>query len=351
MVSGTTRLPSTFNGRGQEAQGWWGENHAEIRKHGRRDDAIVGHRARDRCVVEEGTPRQPDRHGDPAQAEAERRRPGSQGQAFLLVVVDRSTGLRRRHRRRRRRPERRRLGIVGSSASGDGSTGPVLASASTSPDGKTIDGSSASGASSSSSTTTRTFRCSWTDEQRTVPAFIGIAPDGSCLYWLHSHTPDGVIHMESPVSRTFTLGNYFDIWGQPLSATQVGPAKGTVTAFVDGKKFTGDPARHPARRAHERTARRRQGRAVQELQATAKVSRPPTTEIEVEHARRGERLVGDLHAEQRERVGDRVEDRGRRADRAALAHALVAAGRRATASRRGRTRSSAPRSRSAAGSP
>jgi hypothetical protein len=47
--------------------------------------------------------------------------------------------------------------------------------------------------------------------------------------------------MESPIQKTFTLGNYFDIWGQPLSSTQVGPATGTVTAYVDGKKFTGDP--------------------------------------------------------------------------------------------------------------
>jgi hypothetical protein len=66
-------------------------------------------------------------------------------------------------------------------------------------------------------------------------------PDFSCLYWLHSHTPDGVIHMESPEQRSFTLGNYFDVWGQPLSASQVGPAKGTVTAFVDGKQVTGNP--------------------------------------------------------------------------------------------------------------
>jgi hypothetical protein len=77
--------------------------------------------------------------------------------------------------------------------------------------------------------------------RRTIPAGIGINPDQTCLYWLHSHTPDGVIHMESPVSRTFTLGNYFDIWGQALGSDRVGPAKGTVTAFVDGKKFTGDP--------------------------------------------------------------------------------------------------------------
>lgn len=63
-------------------------------------------------------------------------------------------------------------------------------------------------------------------QPRRVPYGIGI-PDadmqqtpqgpfvahGSCFYWLHSHTEDGVIHVESPVQRTFTLGDYFDVWG------------------------------------------------------------------------------------------------------------------------------------------
>jgi hypothetical protein len=92
--------------------------------------------------------------------------------------------------------------------------------------------------------------------QRSIPAGIGIAPPrqavtqndgtpfvigGSCLYWLHSHTADGIIHVESPTQTTYTLGNWFDIWRQPLSATQVGPAQGTVIAYVDGQRFTGDP--------------------------------------------------------------------------------------------------------------
>jgi hypothetical protein len=31
---------------------------------------------------------------------------------------------------------------------------------------------------------------------------------GSCFRWLHTHTADGIIHIESPVQRTFTLGDY-----------------------------------------------------------------------------------------------------------------------------------------------
>jgi len=90
---------------------------------------------------------------------------------------------------------------------------------------------------------------------RIIPEGIGIVPPtqvvetsagpfvvaGKCFYWLHAHTADGIIHIESPSQRVYTLGNYFDIWNQPLSATQVGPAHGPVTAYVDGQPFTGDP--------------------------------------------------------------------------------------------------------------
>jgi len=91
---------------------------------------------------------------------------------------------------------------------------------------------------------------------RQIPAGVGIAPPrqaentpvgtfvygGSCFYWLHTHAADGIIHVESPSVHVYTLGNFFDIWRQPLSATQAGPATGTVTAFVNGAKYTGDPA-------------------------------------------------------------------------------------------------------------
>ncbi|MDX6257945.1 MAG: hypothetical protein QOJ11_4279 [Frankiales bacterium] len=63
----------------------------------------------------------------------------------------------------------------------------------------------------------------------------------TCYYWLHTHAQDGVLHVESPTSKLYPLKDVFDIWGQPLSASQVGPAAGNVTAYVNGKLFTGDP--------------------------------------------------------------------------------------------------------------
>jgi hypothetical protein len=79
---------------------------------------------------------------------------------------------------------------------------------------------------------------------RQVPQFIGFN-DNTCLHWLHTHAPDGIIHIESPERRTFTLGNFFDIWGQPLGPNQAGPAHGHVTAFYNGALYKGNPRNIP----------------------------------------------------------------------------------------------------------
>jgi hypothetical protein len=88
----------------------------------------------------------------------------------------------------------------------------------------------------------------------TLPAGVGIpgskavntnqgpiASGGSCIYWLHTHTTDGVIHIESPSKKIYTLGNFFDEWHQPLSAKQVGTLSGSIAAFVNGKPWKKDP--------------------------------------------------------------------------------------------------------------
>lgn len=71
-----------------------------------------------------------------------------------------------------------------------------------------------------------------------------------CYYWLHVHAQDGIIHIEAPSQATYTLGQFFGIWQQPLSPTQVGPASGTVTAYVDGSRYSGDPTSIPLK-SHE----------------------------------------------------------------------------------------------------
>ena len=89
---------------------------------------------------------------------------------------------------------------------------------------------------------------------RQVPAAIGIPgaqaqataqgtfiASGTCFYWLHTHAADGIIHIESPVQRTFTLGNFFDVWGQPLGTGRVGPVTGHVVAIYNGQVYQGNP--------------------------------------------------------------------------------------------------------------
>jgi hypothetical protein len=79
-----------------------------------------------------------------------------------------------------------------------------------------------------------------------VPAGIGIPQGAGCLYWLHTHNGDGMIHIESPVRRSFDLGEFFDVWGPELSWTRAGsvsaPSGHRLTIWVDGLRWNGrDP--------------------------------------------------------------------------------------------------------------
>jgi hypothetical protein len=78
-----------------------------------------------------------------------------------------------------------------------------------------------------------------------VPEDVGRPLFGNCFYWLHTHTPDGIIHVESPTFATYTLGQFFAVWGQPLSRADVAGAKPrpgeTTTVWVDGLRYGGDP--------------------------------------------------------------------------------------------------------------
>lgn len=84
----------------------------------------------------------------------------------------------------------------------------------------------------------------------------------SCYYWLHVHAANkNVIHIESPASDTFTLGQFFDVWdtwskangGQPqkldakhVSTFTLGP-EDKIVVYVDlgdgkgAQPYTGDP--------------------------------------------------------------------------------------------------------------
>lgn len=82
-------------------------------------------------------------------------------------------------------------------------------------------------------------------------ANTGIAPEGvtsqssvTCFYWLHTHDASGVIHIESPTTKLYTLSDFFDIWQQKFSSsgsfpTQLASSAGWVI-YVNGKQVNTD---------------------------------------------------------------------------------------------------------------
>jgi hypothetical protein len=88
-----------------------------------------------------------------------------------------------------------------------------------------------------------------------VPANIGIPQAAGCLYWIHTHSGDGFIHIESPVKRAFDLGEFFDIWGPDLTWTKaasvVAPSGQRLSIWVDGKAWHGRDPRAIALRDRE----------------------------------------------------------------------------------------------------
>jgi hypothetical protein len=87
-------------------------------------------------------------------------------------------------------------------------------------------------------------------KQMQIPKLLGFAenanmPGGGCLYWIHTHDAEGIIHVESPQVQSpqggpYTLGMLFDIWGEPISTSDIAGFDGPVTAYVNGAPYTGD---------------------------------------------------------------------------------------------------------------
>ena len=90
-----------------------------------------------------------------------------------------------------------------------------------------------------------------------IPSDVGRL--STCFYWLHVHAESpGVMHIESPKGRTFTLGDFFKVWAaskktpEPLDATHVSSITLTpdqkLVVYVDlgdgtgPQIYTGDPA-------------------------------------------------------------------------------------------------------------
>ncbi|HEV8177478.1 MAG TPA: hypothetical protein VGP44_07270 [Gemmatimonadales bacterium] len=80
-----------------------------------------------------------------------------------------------------------------------------------------------------------------------VPAGIGIDPSTGAMSSLHTHSSDGVLHIEADAAgEPFTLGQLFIEWGVKLTSTQIGgvhaKAGDKVTVTSNGKPVAGNPA-------------------------------------------------------------------------------------------------------------
>jgi hypothetical protein len=83
------------------------------------------------------------------------------------------------------------------------------------------------------------------DRRVTVPAGVGIDESARFISPIHTHDTTGVIHVESPAIRTFTLGQFFAVWGVRLTPRCLGGYCSTSTkrlrVFVNGRRVVGDP--------------------------------------------------------------------------------------------------------------
>jgi hypothetical protein len=80
-----------------------------------------------------------------------------------------------------------------------------------------------------------------------VPTGIGVGPD--CSYAVRTTQPTGVV--EFVPSLHPTVGDLFMVWGQPLSAYQIAGFRGSVAAWVGGRRWHGDVRAIPLRRHSE----------------------------------------------------------------------------------------------------
>jgi hypothetical protein len=88
-----------------------------------------------------------------------------------------------------------------------------------------------------------------------IPAGIGVSPprvrdgayvrSGRCSYQVRTLEPTGLIEVEKGTKAT--LGDFFDLWGQPLSTRRLLGFRARqgerVSAFVNGTLRAGDPRR------------------------------------------------------------------------------------------------------------
>ena len=67
-------------------------------------------------------------------------------------------------------------------------------------------------------------------QKQEIPVNIGIT--NFCMNALHTHDTSGVIHVESPEKRDFTVADFFAVWGKPFSKDQILDSKADDTHMI-----------------------------------------------------------------------------------------------------------------------
>jgi hypothetical protein len=90
---------------------------------------------------------------------------------------------------------------------------------------------------------------------RPVAAGIGIDRRGRFIAPLHTHDYSGILHVESPTVRRFTLGEFFDVWGLRFSSKCLGAycehGKERVWVYVNGELQLRNPRQISLRQHQE----------------------------------------------------------------------------------------------------
>ncbi|HEY6117050.1 MAG TPA: hypothetical protein VI172_13945 [Candidatus Dormibacteraeota bacterium] len=93
-------------------------------------------------------------------------------------------------------------------------------------------------------------------KQVTVPAGLGVGrpwgenppgfiATGGCFAWIHTHDTTGVVHVFTQIGKSYTLGQVFSVWGQPLTSSGALGFSGQVVVLVNGGPVEGDPRSVP----------------------------------------------------------------------------------------------------------
>jgi hypothetical protein len=90
-------------------------------------------------------------------------------------------------------------------------------------------------------------------KRTTVPANLGIDPQGRFISPIHTHDTSGIVHMESEQPYRFTLGEFMNIWGVYFTKNQLGEYKAgngnVLQLWVNGTRIA-DPTSY-VMKAHD----------------------------------------------------------------------------------------------------